>query len=96
MLSHLFSPEAIREFDDAFDWYENQATGLGDRFAASVHQSLELICRFPLASACVYSDARRRLVKRFPYVVIYRADAEIIQVISVFHTSRDPMICSPG
>lgn len=30
----IFRDEARREFDEAYDWYEAQKEGLGDRFAA--------------------------------------------------------------
>lgn len=36
------------------------------------------------------TDARRRVVRRFPYVVIYLVEPEHIEVLAVFHTSRDP------
>lgn len=38
----------------------------------------------------MYKDARRAVVKRFPYVVIYQEMPTEVLVISVFHTSRDP------
>lgn len=90
MLPYFFSPEAEHEFDEAFDYYERQVSGLGDDFLASVDKTVDTICRLPLASACIYLDARRRSVKRFPYVVIYRLVNDTVQVVAVFHTSRNP------
>lgn len=50
------------------------------------------IGRSPLASATVRGDARRKVVRRFPYALIYLAEPEHVEVIAVFHTSRDPAI----
>jgi plasmid stabilization system protein ParE len=48
------------------------------------------IARAPLMWPVVRGDARRRLVRRFPYAVIYLAEPEHIEVLAVFHSSRDP------
>lgn len=92
MLPYFFAPEAEREFDEAFDYYERQLPGLGDRFLDNVTRTVELICRMPTVAACIFLDARRRSLNRFPYVVIYRVVNDTVQVISVFHTSRNPDI----
>ena len=33
-----------------------------------------------------------RYVTRFPYCVYYRADATRVEVVAIFHNSRDPTI----
>jgi plasmid stabilization system protein ParE len=35
-------------------------------------------------------DARRAIVKQFPYVVFYRIEAKAIYVYAAFHTSQNP------
>ncbi len=45
-----------------------------------------------MSLAAVYGDVRKAVVRRFPYVVLYREDAAEVVVIAVFHTSRDPSI----
>lgn len=40
----------------------------------------------------LYTVVRMALVRRFPYVILYRVEATRIVVVSVFHTSRDPKI----
>lgn len=50
------------------------------------------IARSPLACARVRGEARRKLVRRFPYALIYLAEDEHIEIIAVFHTSRDPAV----
>jgi plasmid stabilization system protein ParE len=85
-------PEARVEFNEATDWYERQRVGLGTKFVDRVREALGLITGAPERHAMAYLDIRKVLVPKFPYVVLYRDDADEVLVISVFHTSRDPSI----
>jgi plasmid stabilization system protein ParE len=84
--------EAQAEFDAAFDFYENQKPGLGVAFAARVQEVFDRIGANPQMHAVVFADVRKAVVARFPYCVFYRAEAARVQVIAVFHSSRDPSI----
>jgi plasmid stabilization system protein ParE len=87
-----FLPEAKAEFDNAVDWYEKQRTGLGNSFLDRVRDVLQRISANPRLHAAVYLDVRKAVVRRFPYVVLYREDQGEVLVVSVFHTSRDPAV----
>ncbi len=84
--------EAQAEFDAAFDYYEAQQPGLGVDFVARVQHVFDRIAANPAMYAVVFADIRKAVVVRFPYCVYYRADASRVEVIAVFHTSRDPSI----
>ncbi len=83
-------PAAVAELTAAWRWYEGQREGLGDEFRACVDAAMAEIARTPLAWPCIRGDARRRIVRRFPYAVIYLAEPEHVEVLAVFHSSRDP------
>lgn len=85
-------PEARDEFDSAVDWYEQRQPGLGADFLAQVREVFQRIAANPQLHATVYQDVRKAVVKKFPYVVLYREEAGEILVIAVFHTGRDPSI----
>lgn len=82
--------EASREFDEAFDHYEAQSPGLGIDFIVRVQRVFDQIVAFPESHAVVFADVRRAVVTRFPYSVFYRAHADRIEVLAVFHGRRDP------
>jgi plasmid stabilization system protein ParE len=84
--------EAQAEFDQAFDYYEAQRPGLGVTFAERVQAVFDGISANPLMHRLVLGDVRKAVVRRFPYCVYYRADSARVEVIAVFHTSRDPTI----
>ena len=83
-------PEAKRDVKKAYEWYEEQKSGLGDRFLERVEECLSAIARNPKAFQLIARDARRAIVKQFPYVIFYGIEVKAIYVYSVFHTSRHP------
>ena len=84
--------EAQAELDDAFDYYEDLRIGMGVDLVARVQRVFDRIAANPKMHQIVLADVRREVVTRFPYNVLYRADSSRIEVIAVFHTSRDPSI----
>ena len=84
--------EAQAEFDEAFDYYEGQRAGLGADFVARVQQVFDRIAATPQLHAVVFADIRKAVVARRPYCVFYRADATRVEILAVFHSSRDPTI----
>lgn len=45
----VFHPEAEREFNEAIDWYEQRALGLGLDFADQIEAAVRRALAFPLA-----------------------------------------------
>ncbi len=82
------SAEAQQEFDDAFDYYEEKKIGLGDEFAECVREQLDALRNFPKAHAIVFKDARRTVVKRFPYCIYYVVREDQVNVIAIIHGKR--------
>lgn len=86
----LLLPAAKRDVKKAYAWYEEQRSGLGDTFLDRVEECLQAIARNPKASPLVAHEARRAIVKQFPYVIFFRIESKAIYIYSVFHTSQDP------
>jgi toxin ParE1/3/4 len=84
--------EATAEFDEAFDWYDAKQAGLGSEFVAEVQKVFDRIAANPFVHRAVFADIRKGVVRRFPYCVFYRPHDDRVEVIAVFHTSRDPSI----
>ena len=84
--------EAQTEYDDAVDWYEGRQPGLGIGFMRAVRSRLNTIAADPRRFAVVYRDVREADLPGFPYVIYYVARPSHVWVLSVFHTSRNPII----
>ncbi|HVS90542.1 MAG TPA: type II toxin-antitoxin system RelE/ParE family toxin [Mucilaginibacter sp.] len=84
---------ATADLQEAFDWYEEQSQGLGERFIREVDTYLDLIGKNPFQFAIQFSGKYRfALLDRFPFRIVYRIDEDKnrVYIVSVFHTSRDP------
>ncbi|MEZ0265532.1 MAG: type II toxin-antitoxin system RelE/ParE family toxin [Phycisphaerae bacterium] len=85
-----FHRDAERELADAAQWYDDQLPGLGDRFVAAVENATALIARHPVLFPIIpgTGDARRVLVDRFPYQVVYRMTQGEFTIIAIAHVRR--------
>ena len=82
--------EANAELNAAWNWYENQREGLGDDLLGCVDAAFAAVARAPELYVRVDGPIRRALVRRFPYIVLFREYPEYIAILAVFHTSRNP------
>ena len=82
--------EAEEELLSASLYYEERVAGLGEEFLDGIEEAISKIRKYPLAWPVYEDDYRRYLMKRFPYGVVYRVEADIIFVIAVAHLSRKP------
>lgn len=90
MTSVTFDPTASFEIADAMRAYEATRPGLGRAFLQQVDAALGSIRRFPELAASCAPSLRRAVIYRFPYCLVYRLQAEEVQVLAVFPTRADP------
>lgn len=86
----IFHPEAVAEFDQAINWYEEKQLGLGRDFAAEVRGAIDRALLFPIGCTEIAPGVRRALTRRFPYGVLYVLDGEALQIVAVMHLSQRP------
>ena len=82
-----FVPAAEAEMIAAAAYYESQQTDLGRRFIASVQDSINRICVNPGLYPVVEADVRRCLTKTFPFGVLLRERAELLESIEAYGTT---------
>ena len=87
----IITPQAQRDFDRSYWWYEEQYQGLGKEFARSFDAKITEIQRNPLQFQIVYKDKiRRALVSRFPYSIFYVDKPNVLSIIAIQLQSRNP------
>jgi plasmid stabilization system protein ParE len=86
----IFREEALTDVLDAFAFYEERQPGLGERFRDHLDIAVAAIQSSPELYPVVYRDVRRRLVERFPYIVLYRLYPGIVVVVAVMHAKQNP------
>jgi len=89
-----YAVEVYNDLQENIDWYNQKQSGLGSRFFKAVKEQIARIKKSPYTIAIRYEDVRCAKVKRFPYLVHFKIfqDTNIIKVIAVFSTHRDPKI----
>ena len=86
-----FHTLAEREFTEAAEYFERESIGLGAAFIAAVERCVAEIIEYPESGRRVVGTVRRRLVRRFPYSVLYSIKADHIRVLAVMHAKRRPL-----
>jgi hypothetical protein len=85
-----FLEAAKLELDAAVDYYNRERPGLGYEFLWEVFFAIDRIKQFPSAWQPFCEDARRCLVRRFPYGIIYIQENDLILVLGIAHLHRSP------
>ncbi len=62
-----FHPEAEQEFIEAAAYYEQNVTGLGERFGSEVCRAIERLLGYPESGSPIDADLRSLMLTRFPY-----------------------------
>ena len=88
----LFTEAAQNDFAEAIDWYEDESLEVADRFEQAIDEIVRRIEDNPRQFAPSPFDTRRAVLRRFPYLLIFRERADACYVVAVFHTSRDPSL----
>ena len=78
------------ELDEAMQWYESQAPGLGEAFLIEVLSAVHRVSLYPEAWHPLDEEVRRCRLHRFPFGLIYTVDNHDILVLAVAHLHRRP------
>lgn len=79
------------ELNEAAAYYELEKQGLGARFLTEVDRCIESLVKHPQAGAIILGDVRRRLVRRFPYAVLYTIKPEGARILAIMNLKRRPL-----
>lgn len=90
MTGYRLTTEARDELVAGVTFYESQYPGLGRDFAIEVRRLCRLIVESPAAGLEIRPTIRRRIVRRFPYSVLYATEDDEVVILAVAHQSRRP------
>ena len=86
----IIRPGADSDLESARDWYARQRVGLGEKFAQRVAASIDRIGQSPELYGEVTPGIRAAPVRRHAHIVYYRVFSDRVEVIAIFHGTRDP------
>jgi len=86
-----FHPDANAEVEEATRWYRSHSEAAADRFEHAFVEAVEKVVASPQRWPQYLLGTRRYLVRRYPYLVIYRQRHNgTIQIVAIAHGHRKP------
>ena len=86
-----FHPEAEDEIVSAFEWYAERSETAAATFVSHLEDAMDLVVESPRRWASYLHGTRRFIMKRFPFLIVYRIKSdEMIQIVAVAHGNRKP------
>ncbi len=64
--------------------------GLGEEFLNEIERATDRMAVYPEAGVRIRGETRRRMLRRFPFGLLYRIEEEQIVVTAVMHLHRKP------
>src|SRR5215471_12573035 len=74
-----FHPLAEAEYSAAASFYEERQFGLGLSFLEEIERALESIAERPRAARLLTGEVRCKVVRRFPYSILYSAHGSVVR-----------------
>ena len=81
---------ADRELNEAAQYYDGETPGLGLSFIREVKRCLQSIAERPEAGVILAGAVRRRLLRRFPYALLYKVNPDGVRILAVMNLKRRP------
>lgn len=85
-----YHPDALDELAEAARYYESRQSGLGERFHNLVRQTETAIGENPETGFLYDHHTRIRLIRKFPYGVIFKTYSDRVFIVAVAHFNRKP------
>ena len=85
-----FHEQAKHELDEAIEWYDMQAMGVGGRFKVALRGLLEKVKLHPDWFLKEEDDVYKAYVPKFPYKVLYTIEKHELVVWAIAHLHRRP------
>jgi plasmid stabilization system protein ParE len=84
-------PKAEEDLQEALNHYFKIDSNLEKKFIYYLDLTFSKILNFPNLYQYETKTSQKVLVYKFPYIVIYEQYQDIIMILAIFHTSRNPI-----
>ena len=81
---------AESELIDAALYYESENSGLGTSFLDEVERYIDAITKHPDSGTKLRWPVLRRILRRFPYGILYSVKNDDIRILAIMHLKRRP------
>ena len=84
------APAVAADIEAAFEWYQREEPDLGFEFLDELRDAYKRIVEGPLKYSVLRPGIRRALARRFPYAIYFSVEGDVVVVLAVLHTARNP------
>ncbi len=85
-----FHPIAEQELNEAAAYYEAESHGLGSAFLKEVEKAVQQVLNYPESAPLLSRLVRKKVVRRFPYNVMYSVIPTGIRILAIANQKRRP------
>ena len=85
-----FHPAAAQEAESAYDWYAVRNPTAAEVFREELAHAVAAVTNNPLTWPRYGRRARRYVLPRFPFSLVYRLRGDEVEIIAVAHGRRRP------
>lgn len=85
-----FRPEVVADLQAGADWYDARRPGLGGEFLAQCKAALDSLAELPMQGTLQPDGVRSVRIRRFPYVIHFRVESQVVVVLAIMFGGRDP------
>ena len=78
------------ELNDAKVFFESEREGLGLRFLAAVEAAVAQVQQHPHASPIIIQDVRCKVLRTFPYSIMFSIKPDRIRILALANQKRRP------
>jgi len=92
MIRYVLSPAAAQDLDDIWEYIAHDKLDAADRFLHKLHEQIQALARTPGMGHRREDLAGDRPLLFWPvgnYLILYRANAGIVEVVAVAQGNRD-------
>jgi len=83
-------PKVTKDLHEALQYYEDCQPGLGKVFLDAFDQAVENLTFQPFRWRKFRGKARRALLKKFPYVIVFTFEDDIVAIYALVHAQQHP------
>ena len=86
-----WTTDAASDLSGVLEYIADKSPAGAASVAAAITTTVTSISEFPHAGRVdADTGCRERLVGRYPLLLIYTVSTDLVEIIALFHTSRDP------
>ncbi len=90
MYQLIYTDRALEDLERGKKWYNTKQPGLGKKFVDYVFDYADDLKKYPHTFSSKYKNTREIYIKKYPYILIYSVEEQIIFILRVFPCKTEP------